>query len=72
VLSSTGRIGLSANSPLQATTGDDGVARVASGVIAMKTIVSALIALSVLAGISATASALDSKTFWEQQERQKF
>jgi hypothetical protein len=38
----------------------------------MKTIVSALIALSVLAGIASTASALDSKTFWEQQDRQKF
>ena len=49
---------------------DDGVARIASGVIAMKTIVSALFALSVLAGIAAPASALDTKTFWDQQERQ--
>jgi hypothetical protein len=38
----------------------------------MKTIVSALIALSVLAGIAGPASALDTKAFWEQQERQKF
>jgi hypothetical protein len=37
----------------------------------MKTIVSALIALSVLAGIAvAPASALDAKSFYEQQERQ--
>ena len=35
---------------------------------AMKTIVSALIALSVLAGIAAPASALDAKTFYEQQD----
>ena len=35
----------------------------------MKTIVSALIALSVLAGIAGQASAFDPKTFWEQQER---
>ena len=36
----------------------------------MKMIISALIALSVLAGIAAPASALDTKTFWEQQDRQ--
>ena len=35
----------------------------------MKTIVSLLIALSVLAGIAAPASALDAKRFFEQQER---
>ena len=36
----------------------------------MKTIVSALIALSVLAGIAAApASALDGKKFWQQQEQ---
>jgi len=40
-------------------TGDDGVVRIASGVIAMKTIVSVLIAMSVLAGIVVPASALD-------------
>ncbi len=38
----------------------------------MKTIVSALIALSVLAGIAAPASALDSKNFYEQQERSRY
>jgi hypothetical protein len=39
----------------------------------MKTIVSALIALSVLAGVAAPASAaLDPKTFWEQQDRQHY
>ena len=36
----------------------------------MKSIVSALIALSVLAGIAAPASALDAKQFYEQQERE--
>jgi hypothetical protein len=36
----------------------------------MKAIVSALIALSVLAGIAAPASAFDAKSFYEQQERQ--
>jgi hypothetical protein len=36
----------------------------------MKTIASALIALSVLAGVAAPANAAwDTKTFWEQQER---
>ena len=38
----------------------------------MKTIVSALIALSVLAGIAGPVSALDAKTFYEQQERQSY
>jgi hypothetical protein len=36
----------------------------------MKTIVSALIALSVLAGIAAPASAWDAKSFYEQLDRQ--
>jgi len=35
----------------------------------MKTIVSALIALSVIAGVAAPASAFDSKSFFEQQTR---
>jgi hypothetical protein len=35
----------------------------------MKTIISALIALSVVAGIAAPANALDAKQFYEQQER---
>jgi hypothetical protein len=48
------------------------VVRIASGVIVMKIVVSVLIALSVLAGIAAPASALDTKTFWEQQERQSY
>ena len=38
----------------------------------MKTIISALIALSVVAGIAAPASALDHKTFYEQQDRQSY
>ena len=36
----------------------------------MNAIVSALVALSVLAGVAAPASALDAKSFYEQQERQ--
>jgi hypothetical protein len=39
------------------------------GALAMKTIVSALIALSVLAGVAAPASALDAKSFYEQMDR---
>jgi hypothetical protein len=36
----------------------------------MKTLLSALLALSVLAGMAGTAGALDVKTFWEDQDRQ--
>jgi hypothetical protein len=32
----------------------------------MKTILSALLALSVLTGVAASANALDARTFWEQ------
>jgi hypothetical protein len=35
----------------------------------MKMIVSALVALSVLTGVAASANALDAKTFFEQQDR---
>jgi len=35
----------------------------------MKTIVSTLIALSILAGIAGPLAALDPKTFYEQQDR---
>jgi len=35
----------------------------------MKTLASALIALAVLAGVVAPASAFDSKSFFEQQQR---
>jgi hypothetical protein len=42
------------------------------GDIAMKTIISALIALSVLSGIAGSAAALDVKTFYEQQDRARF
>lgn len=38
----------------------------------MRTMVSVLLELSVLAGIAAPASALDDNTFWEQQERQSY
>ena len=39
------------------------------GEIAMKTILSALVALSVIAGVAGTANALDAKTFFEQIDR---
>ena len=35
----------------------------------MKIIVSALVALSVLTGVAASANALDAETFFEQQDR---
>jgi len=37
----------------------------------MKMIMSALVALSVLTGIAASASAFDAKSFYEQQDRQR-
>jgi len=36
----------------------------------MKTLASALLALSVLAGVAASASAFDAKSFYEQQDRE--
>jgi hypothetical protein len=48
-------------SPLKAIAVDDGVVRIGFGDIPMKMIVSALIALSVLAGIVATANAEDGR-----------
>src|SRR5262245_13313719 len=39
------------------------------GEIAMKTILSALVALSVIAGVTGTASVLDAKTVFEQIDR---
>jgi hypothetical protein len=38
----------------------------------MKTILSALLALSVIASVAAPASALDAKTFWQQQDNSHF
>jgi len=38
----------------------------------MKTIISVMVVLSVLAGVAAPASALDAKTFYDQQERQSY
>jgi hypothetical protein len=59
---------------MQAMTADNGVASIASEIWrrAMKTFISALIALSVLAGIAAPASAFDGKGFYEQQERRSY
>ena len=36
----------------------------------MKILLSALLALSVLAGVADSANALDPKTFWEENDRQ--
>jgi hypothetical protein len=41
------------------------------GVPAMKTIVSALIALSVLTGATASANAFDAKSFYEELDRSR-
>jgi hypothetical protein len=38
----------------------------------MKVLLSALLALSVLTGIAASASAFDTKTFYEQQDRSHY
>jgi hypothetical protein len=38
----------------------------------MKTLVSVLIALSVLAGIAASANALDARKFYDQIDRQSY
>ena len=38
----------------------------------MKTILSALVALSVIAGIAGSANALDAKTFFEQVDRNHY
>ncbi len=38
----------------------------------MKTILSALIALSLIAGVAGTASALDAKSFYEQVDRDHY
>jgi len=38
----------------------------------MKTILSALVAFSVIAGVASTASALDAKTFYEQVDRNHY
>jgi hypothetical protein len=38
----------------------------------MKTLLSALLALTVLTGVAASATAFDSKTFYEQQDRSRY
>ena len=58
-----------------AMTSDNGVGRIAreDGVSPMKTILSALIALSVLAGFAGNAAAnVDAKSFYEQVDRDRF
>jgi hypothetical protein len=57
-----------------AVTTDNGVDRTANrnGDTAMKTIVSTLIALSILSGIAGPLAALDTKLFYEQQDRARY
>ena len=38
----------------------------------MKTLLSAFLALTVLAGVAASASAFDSKTFYQEQDRSRY
>jgi hypothetical protein len=38
----------------------------------MKTLLSALLALTVLTGLAASATAFDSKTFYEEQDRSHY
>jgi hypothetical protein len=38
----------------------------------MKTLVSALLALTILTGVAASASAFDSKTFYQEQDRSRY
>jgi type II secretory pathway component PulJ len=38
----------------------------------MKTLLSLMLALSVLAGVAASASAFDSKTFYQEQDRSHY
>jgi hypothetical protein len=40
--------------------------------MAMKTLISALVALSLLTGFAVSASAFDAKTFYEQQDRSSY
>jgi len=40
--------------------------------VAMKTILSALLLLSVLSGVASSASAIDAKSFFDQQDRTKY
>ena len=57
---------------LAAPTGQDAAHNWKTGDIAMKTILSALVALSVIAGVAGSASALDAKTFYEQVDRNHY
>jgi hypothetical protein len=38
----------------------------------MKTLLSALLVLAVLSGVAASASAFDSKTFYQEQDRSRY
>jgi hypothetical protein len=54
--------------------GDDRVTPTAPNIggVAMNNILSALLLLSVVAGVAAPASALDAKSFFDQQDRTKY
>jgi hypothetical protein len=57
---------------LAAPTGQDAAHNWKTGDIAMKTVLSALVVLSVIAGVAGSASALDAKTFYEQVDRNHY
>ena len=62
-------------SPYFTVTGRDWLAKgktTQSGVRTMKMIISALVALSVLTGVAASANAFDAKNFYEQQDRSSY
>jgi len=54
------------------STGEDAAHIRKTGEIAMQTILSALVALSLIAGVAGSASALDAKTFYEQVDRNHY
>jgi len=61
----------SANHPVLSTA-EDAAHNRKTGEIAMQTILSALVALSLIAGVASSASALDAKTFYEQVDRNHY
>ena len=53
------------------TGGNGGAHSLNQGVLVMKTIVSALVALSVLTALAASANAFDAKSFYEDLDRSR-
>jgi hypothetical protein len=57
---------------IAASTLKDGIEDSSDWSLSMKTILSALVALSVIAGVAGSASALDSKSFYEHVDRNHY